>query len=113
MKSLWGWVELYTRLHDLVSEMNIPVCFHSASPGAWFTNLTPQEGHNFAHFRSLPQAALLWRLESLREIVFSGFKLELYLSYERPFAYWYLCEIITAQLAMLDELDNVIPSGVS
>jgi len=47
----------------------------------------------------------------LREIVLSGFQLELYTAYERPFAYWYLGRITGDHIDLLDSLDPVIPSG--
>ncbi|EAU81853.1 hypothetical protein CC1G_06064 [Coprinopsis cinerea okayama7 len=40
--------------------------------------------------RKLPETILTFRLESIREIILTGFQLELYAAYERPFAYWYL-----------------------
>ncbi|KAH6919217.1 Mak10 subunit, NatC N-terminal acetyltransferase-domain-containing protein [Coprinopsis sp. MPI-PUGE-AT-0042] len=40
--------------------------------------------------RLLPSTVLTIRLESIRDIVMSGFQLELYAPHEKPFAYWYL-----------------------
>lgn len=42
----------------------------------------------------------------MREIVLSGFQLELYAKEERPFAYWYAAQIIEVHLRCLD---NIIP----
>lgn len=61
--------------------------------------------------RQLPKLALVWSLPSMREVVLSGFQLELYSREEKPVAYWFTAEIIDAQLACYDELILVIPKG--
>jgi N-alpha-acetyltransferase 35, NatC auxiliary subunit len=60
----------------------------------------------------VPKAALLWRLESLREVVLSGFGLELYAPQEKPFAYWFLSNVIKIHIKVLDEVDGAVPSGM-
>ncbi|KAF7298377.1 hypothetical protein MKEN_01362300 [Mycena kentingensis (nom. inval.)] len=52
----------------------------------------------------LPGCVLFWRLSVIRDLVFSGFQLELYAAEERAFAYWYLSQVIDTHLACLDDL---------
>ncbi|KAF7323348.1 hypothetical protein HMN09_00115700 [Mycena chlorophos] len=52
----------------------------------------------------LPSCVLLWRLSMVRDVVLSGFQLELYTAEERSFAYWYLGQVIEAHLKCLDRL---------
>ncbi|KAG7453081.1 uncharacterized protein BT62DRAFT_959328 [Guyanagaster necrorhizus] len=59
--------------------------------------------------KQLPNAALLWRLSTIREIILSGFQLELYSQEERPFAYWYTSQVIERHLCCLDEILPVVP----
>jgi hypothetical protein len=59
----------------------------------------------------MPKVALLWRLSSIREIVFSGFQLDLLSAEERPTAYWYAAEVLDAHLSCLDDIMPVIPKG--
>ncbi|KAJ6606132.1 Mak10 subunit, NatC N-terminal acetyltransferase-domain-containing protein [Mycena vulgaris] len=54
--------------------------------------------------KHLPACALVWRLSVIREVVLSGFQLELYTSEEKPFAYWYASQVIEAHLACLDDM---------
>ncbi|ESK85192.1 amino-acid n-acetyltransferase subunit [Moniliophthora roreri MCA 2997] len=61
----------------------------------------------------MPYAALLWRLSIVREVVLSGFQLELYSSTERPFAYWYASQVIDGYLHTLDMVMGLAPSGSS
>ncbi|KAF9019735.1 hypothetical protein BDZ89DRAFT_1072754 [Hymenopellis radicata] len=56
----------------------------------------------------LPNAILLCRLSALRELVLSGFQLELYAANERPFAYWYASQIIEKHLVCIDAILSVI-----
>ncbi|KAH9483568.1 N-alpha-acetyltransferase 35, NatC auxiliary subunit [Psilocybe cubensis] len=67
-------------------------------------------GHILNH---LPDAALLWRLSDIREIVFSGFQMELYAKEEKSFAYWYAAQVIDKHLACLDDLLPVVDDGSS
>ncbi|KAK0442907.1 Mak10 subunit, NatC N-terminal acetyltransferase-domain-containing protein [Armillaria borealis] len=59
--------------------------------------------------KQLPNAALIWRLSSIREIILSGFQLELYAEEEKPFAYWYTSQVIEQQLCCLDEILPIVP----
>ncbi|KAJ7290144.1 Mak10 subunit, NatC N-terminal acetyltransferase-domain-containing protein [Mycena rebaudengoi] len=56
----------------------------------------------------IPACALVWRLSVVREVVLSGFQLELYTSEEKPFAYWYLSQVLEAHLACLDDMLLVV-----
>lgn len=60
----------------------------------------------------LPKVPLIWRLSSIREIVFSGFQLELFSLEERPFAYYYVSQVIEDHLSCLDDLIAVVARGV-
>jgi hypothetical protein len=59
----------------------------------------------------MPDAALHVRLEAAREIVLSGFQLELYAAAERPVAYWYAKRILEADAEVLGRLLEVVPEG--
>ena len=59
----------------------------------------------------LPDVALLWRLSVVREVILSGFQLELYGREEKSFAYWYAMDVIDAHLSCLDNLGSVIQDG--
>ncbi|KAK0492210.1 Mak10 subunit, NatC N-terminal acetyltransferase-domain-containing protein [Armillaria luteobubalina] len=60
--------------------------------------------------KQLPNAALLWRFSLIREIILSGFQLELYAEEEKPFAYWYTSQVIEQQLCCLDEILPIVPT---
>ena len=55
--------------------------------------------------------ALLWRLSVVREVILSGFQLELYSREEKSFAYWYAGEVIDAHLSCLDNLISIVQEG--
>ena len=55
--------------------------------------------------------ALLWRLSVVREVILSGFQLELYGREEKSFAYWYAVEVIDAHLSCLDNLISIVQEG--
>ncbi|KAF9265939.1 hypothetical protein L218DRAFT_897912 [Marasmius fiardii PR-910] len=57
----------------------------------------------------MPTAALLWRLSTIREVVLSGFQLELYGSTERPFAYLYASQVIDVHLSTIDNVMSIVP----
>ena len=59
----------------------------------------------------LPNVALLWRLSIVREVVLSGFQLELYAQEERSFAYWYAAQVMEAHLQCLDSLLPMAQAG--
>jgi len=54
---------------------------------------------------------LLWRLSIIREVLLSGFQLELYAEDEKSFVYWELSQVNHEHLATLDALEPVIPKG--
>lgn len=54
---------------------------------------------------------LHWRACMIRDIILSGFELELYSSDERPFAYWYLQNVLFVQEGALQELLKSVPQG--
>jgi hypothetical protein len=62
--------------------------------------------------RRLPDVALFWRLSIVREIVLSGFQLELYLGEEKTFAYWYAVQIIDEHLKCLDNMMSSVVDGL-
>jgi hypothetical protein len=47
----------------------------------------------------------------MREVLLSGFRLELYVEDEKPFVYWELSQVIHEHLATFDALEPVIPKG--
>ena len=55
--------------------------------------------------------ALLWRLSVVREVILSGFQLELYAREEKCFAYWYAAEVMDAHLGCLDNLTSIVQEG--
>ncbi|KAJ8508180.1 hypothetical protein ONZ45_g9535 [Pleurotus djamor] len=57
----------------------------------------------------MPVAVLTCRLNCIREVVSSGFQLELYNPEERAFAYLYIVQLIEVHLSSLDSLDSVVP----
>ncbi|KAJ8093388.1 N-alpha-acetyltransferase, non-catalitic subunit [Marasmius tenuissimus] len=62
------------------------------------------------HILKMPSAALLWRLSTMREVVLSGFQLELYNPVERPFAYLYASQIIEEHLETIDDVKSIVPT---
>ena len=60
----------------------------------------------------IPNAALVWRLSTVREVVFSGFQLELYTAEEKPFAYWYASQVIEAHLSCLDNMFPLLSTSM-
>lgn len=63
-------------------------------------------------------AVVIWRLASIREVILSGFQLELYHTMERPFAYWFAARVIDVHLKYLDTLlsgnvEGIVPPGES
>jgi len=59
----------------------------------------------------MPKAVLLWRLSIIEEVLLSGFHLELYVEYEKPFVYWEMSQVIHEHLSVLDSLEKAIPKG--
>jgi hypothetical protein len=109
--SLLDWTALYYRLRQFSSITEDQVQLLLARKVNSLLTLFQDEQY-IEHMRNIPMIALTWRLHCLREIVLSGFKLELYAQYEKSFAYWYLCRIISDHLAILDKIEPVMPPGV-
>jgi len=89
-KALLNWHILYDMLNDIMVKLertNIP------------------KNHVAPH---LPTVALIWRLSSIREVVFSGFQLDLFSQEERPIAYWHLTQVLDTHLICLDALLGVV-----
>lgn len=59
----------------------------------------------------LPKLALLWRLETILDVILSGFELDLYVADERPFAYWYALRTVEGALEIVGELREVVIEG--
>lgn len=95
MKSLVGWHELY----DLLTQIR--------------DNLDLEEIPQNLLITRLPDVALLWRLSVVREVILSGFQLDLYSREERPFAYWYAVDVIDTHLSCLDNLTSIAPQDTA
>ena len=54
---------------------------------------------------------LLWRLSIIREVLLSGFQLELYVEDEKSFVYWELSRVAYEHLSTLNALEPVVPKG--
>ncbi|KDQ34122.1 hypothetical protein PLEOSDRAFT_1052887 [Pleurotus ostreatus PC15] len=61
--------------------------------------------------RQIPNAVLSWRLAVIREVIFSGFQLDLYTSEERAFAYLFAVQTIEKHISCLEQLSGVVPAG--
>jgi hypothetical protein len=59
----------------------------------------------------LPNVVLLWRLSAIREVILSGFQLELFSLEEKPVAYLYATQVLDTHLDCLDNLLRVVPKG--
>ncbi|GLB35595.1 putative mak10 subunit, NatC N(alpha)-terminal acetyltransferase [Lyophyllum shimeji] len=90
-KSLLDWHKLYDLLTDITTTLQ--------------GTTSPKDGL----IMQLPKVALIWRLSTIREVIFSGFQLELFSLEERPFAYWYAAQVLEEHLSCLDDLLNVVP----
>ncbi|TFK45527.1 hypothetical protein OE88DRAFT_1784499, partial [Heliocybe sulcata] len=93
IKSLLDWHVLYATAHDLV---------HACQT---------EDESEARILDAFQKALLLWRLEIIREVVLSGFQLELYNPNELSMAYWYACQVMMAQLECLDVLLAAAPPG--
>ncbi|KIM87338.1 hypothetical protein PILCRDRAFT_63658, partial [Piloderma croceum F 1598] len=85
MKSLLDWHLLYDSLLNITS------------------HLTPLTDGTLDFISRVSDAALLWRLTIVREVLLSGFQLELYTMEEKAFAYWYVTQVIEEHLCCLDD----------
>ncbi|KAL4064339.1 Mak10 subunit, NatC N-terminal acetyltransferase-domain-containing protein [Scleroderma citrinum] len=92
-KSLFDWHELYALLTDVQKHL---------APVSTADIVT-----------RLRLVVLLYRYENIREVILSGFQLSLYSANERPFAYWYLAQVLEQHLTCLDEVIRGLPTSVS
>ncbi|KAI9508819.1 Mak10 subunit, NatC N-terminal acetyltransferase-domain-containing protein [Russula earlei] len=58
---------------------------------------------------AISDVVLLWRLSIIREVLQSGFQLELYVEDEKSFVYWELGQVAHEHLTTLDALEPVMP----
>ncbi|OCB91093.1 hypothetical protein A7U60_g1658 [Sanghuangporus baumii] len=91
MKTVIDWHELYD--HAL----------------AMTARTKPRDSADSRVLKCIPLAILHWRAGIARDIVLSGFELELHAPDERPFAYWYLSEILQTHEEVLKELLSAVP----
>ena len=112
MKSLVDWHVLYDSLLEVTDEIDIDVNGSTSSIPCLKADGVLQALPQNHILTKLPYVALCWRLASLREVVLSGFQLELYAAEERPFAYWYATQILDVHLTCIDNLFAVVPKGL-
>ena len=62
--------------------------------------------------KCLPLAILHWRICVVRDLILSGFELELYAVDEHPFAYWYLSQILVVHESTLRDLLDLVTDGM-
>jgi hypothetical protein len=106
MHSLLDWHILYhklTELNKLVIDVQnlVSAAFVFSSKRTFFL-LEWKQG--WPVVCQAPQIALSWRLTIIREVMLSGFDLELYDPEERPFVLWYLSHVLEAHVASLDAM---------
>jgi len=58
---------------------------------------------------ALKGVVLLWRLSIIREVLLSGFQLELYVEDEKSFVYWQLGQVVHEHTSILNGLEPIIP----
>ncbi|KAF8162736.1 Mak10 subunit, NatC N-terminal acetyltransferase-domain-containing protein [Crassisporium funariophilum] len=90
MKSLVEWHNLYDILMQITHNLDLE---------------DVPRGHLITR---LPNVALIWRLSIVREVILSGFQLDLYAPEEKSFAYWYAVQAIEAHLSYLDDLLHLV-----
>ncbi|KAN0109790.1 Mak10 subunit, NatC N(alpha)-terminal acetyltransferase domain containing protein [Russula decolorans] len=73
----------------------------------------PTDKKDHLLINALTDAVLLWRLSIIREVLLSGFQLELYVDDEKSFVYWELSHVAHEHLATLNSLEPVIPKDSS
>jgi len=103
MKSSVEWHNLYEVLVDIRDNVDMEVsrCAYCHVRRCSDVVQGVPKGHLLTR---LPDIALLWRLPIVREVVLSGFQLDLYSEDERAFAYWYSVRIMEEHLDCLDNL---------
>lgn len=113
MKSLVGWHELYDLLTQIRDNLDLEVFCLLLHEGFFQLTACYQETPKDLLITHLPDVVLLWRLSVVREVILSGFQLELYSREEKSFAYWYAVEVVDAHLSCLDNLTSVVQEGQS
>lgn len=113
MKSLIDWQAFYDVLVRIVDGLDTSVYMVLPGESGCLLTTTSQDLDVDNIIKQIPSAALLWRLSTVREVIFSGFQLELYTSEEKPFAYWYAVQVIDSHLSCLDSLLLVVEKGAS
>ncbi|THG95833.1 hypothetical protein EW145_g7894 [Phellinidium pouzarii] len=73
--------------------------------------ISPRDASESRILKCIPLAVLHWRAGVIRDIILAGFELELYALDERPFAYWYLSQLLGGHENILRELLDVVPQG--
>jgi hypothetical protein len=104
MKSLPAWHAIYDQIQSITARLE-PSQFKSQEPYAGGN--TPGIYDQIVD-RTL-YAVLMWRMTIVREVVLSGFQLQLYSRNEVPVAYWYLIRVFDTILNSIDKL-RCIPS---
>ncbi|KAJ3843014.1 Mak10 subunit, NatC N-terminal acetyltransferase-domain-containing protein [Lentinula raphanica] len=86
VKTILDWHMVYDAVCVLVEDLDT-------------TDMDPV---TFRTLNQFPKAIILWRLTTIREVILSGFQVELYHPLERPFAYWFAAQVIDVHLTQLD-----------
>jgi len=94
VKSILNWHTLYDSLLKMTSNVD--------------ENVDPAVDNVL---RRLPATALAWRSSTIRDVVLSGFQLELYSPEEKCFAYWYASRVIKAHIASINDLLTIVDAN--
>lgn len=109
-KSALDWHALYDLLLNITSHVRPNVgCALVPTLPRLFQHL--QKHDRLDVIPLLPNVALACRLTLIRDVVFSGFQLELYTAEEKIFAYWYATQVLETHLSCLDSMIAVVPHG--
>ena len=110
-KSLLEWHALYDLVVRVINQLPPPVRL-TLRTHLHHSSLAFQSSSTVDPVFQLPRAIALWRCSMLREIVLSGFQMELYNADEKTFASWYTTQIIEEHIATLDTLMPLISKGM-
>ncbi|EJD06227.1 uncharacterized protein FOMMEDRAFT_166473 [Fomitiporia mediterranea MF3/22] len=105
------WASYHNRPRQRRHSMKTVFDWHDLYDSALSTTarMTPRDSSDSRVLKCIPLVILHWRAGIVRDIILSGFELELYAAEERPFAYWYLSEVLGSHEAILQELLNAVP----
>lgn len=113
MKTLVGWHHCFDAISEMMLFVDVsvrlpllPILTPSYLLHPLTNSLVYQDLPSTNLLSAIPNAVLLWRLQSIREIVFSGFQLELYAPEERTLAYWYLARLFELELECCEKLEE-------